>query len=75
MDACSRRITGRPIDASQETELVIDAPGMAIPRRRPAGDDTILHSDNGTQYTSWAFGKRLREAGLPGSMGTHRGLP
>jgi putative transposase len=72
MDAWSRRIIGWSIDNRQETSLVIDALGMAILRRRP-GDgksSTILHSDHGTQYTSWAFGKRLREAGLLGSMGT-----
>jgi putative transposase len=45
MDACSRRIIGWSIDVSQKTELVIDALGMAILRRRPAGQDTILHSD------------------------------
>jgi len=27
------------------------------------------YSDRGTQYTSWAFGHHLREAGLLGSMG------
>lgn len=70
MDACSRRIIGWSIDTSQKTGLVVDALGMAILRRRPAVRDTILHSDHGTQYTSWAFGKRLREAGLLGSMGT-----
>ena len=43
---------------------------MAVTRRQPGGDSTILHSDHGTQYTSWAFGKRLRDAGLLGSMGT-----
>ena len=40
---------------------------MARLRRKPVG--TILHSDRGTQYTSWLFGNRLREAGLMGSMG------
>ena len=29
-----------------------------------------MHSDHGTQYTSWAFGRRLRAAGLLGSMGS-----
>ena len=48
MDACSRRITGWPVDASGETELVIDALGMAIPRRRPDGNSAILHSGHGT---------------------------
>jgi putative transposase len=70
MDACSRRIIGWSIDVSQKSELVIDAIGMAILRRRPEASKTILHSDHGTQYTSWAFGKRLRDAGLLGSMGT-----
>ena len=49
------------------TELVVDALEMARLRRRPVG--TTLHSDRGTQYTSWLFGHRLREAGLIGSMG------
>jgi putative transposase len=43
---------------------------MAVARRKPDARSTILHSDHGTQYTSWAFGKRLRDAGLLGSMGT-----
>jgi putative transposase len=29
-----------------------------------------VHSDHGTQYTSWAFGRRLRAARLLGSMGS-----
>jgi transposase InsO family protein len=41
MDACSRRIIGWSIDISQKTELVVDALGMAILRRRPAAEDTI----------------------------------
>ena len=28
------------------------------------------HSDHGSQYTSWAFGRRLRAAGILGSMGS-----
>ena len=74
MDAYSRRIIGWCIADHIRTELVIDALGMAIIRRDPAknpnDNKTILHSDHGTQYTSWAFGKRLRDAGLLGSMGT-----
>ncbi len=55
---------------TQKTELVVDVIRMAILRRRPEVSKTILHPDHGTQYTSWAFGKRLRDAGLLGSMGT-----
>ena len=70
MDAYSRRIIGWSIAHHMRTELVIDALGMATLRRRPEDGATILHSDHGTQYTAWAFGQRLRAAGLLGSMGT-----
>ncbi|MBX6389098.1 MAG: IS3 family transposase [Frankia sp.] len=70
MDAFSRRIIGWSMAHHVRTELVLDALGMAILRRRPEENTTILHSDHGTQYTSWAFGKRLRDAGLLPSMGT-----
>jgi putative transposase len=58
------------IDARQDTDLVVNALTMAVARRNPPARSTVLHSDHGTQYTSWAFGKRLRDAGLLGSMGT-----
>ncbi|WP_055483808.1 IS3 family transposase [Sphaerimonospora mesophila] len=70
MDAYSRRIIGWSIDSRQDTDLVVGALAMAVARRNPNRESTILHSDHGTQYTSWAFGKRLRDAGLLGSMGT-----
>jgi putative transposase len=41
---------------------------MAISQRRPAG--VIHHSDQGTQYTSIAFGQRCREAGVRPSTGS-----
>jgi putative transposase len=70
MDAYSRRVIGWSIDKRQDTNLVVSALVMAVTRRGPSGNSTILHSDHGTQYTAWAFGKRLRDAGLLGSMGT-----
>ncbi len=69
MDAFSRLVIGWSIADHIRTELVTDALGMAILRRQPAPDGTILHSDHGSQYTSWAFGQ-LRRAGLLGSMGS-----
>ena len=50
------------------TELVVDALQMARWQRHHA-TGTVVHSDRGSQYTSWVFGHRLREAGLLGSMG------
>jgi putative transposase len=32
--------------------------------------EVIAHSDHGSNYCSWVFGQRLRNAGLLGSMGT-----
>jgi putative transposase len=67
LDVYSRRVVGWSIADHLRTELVLDALDMARCRRKPAA--TIVHSDRGTQYTSWLFGNRLREAGLLGSMG------
>jgi len=52
------------------TELVADAVQMATWKRRPPPDQVIAHSDHGSQYTSWLFGQKLRDAGLLGSMGS-----
>ncbi len=72
IDAFSRRVVGWSIADHLRAELVVDALQMAIWRRngRPAG--TIMHTDHASQpeYTSWAFGRRLRAAGILGSMGS-----
>jgi putative transposase len=70
LDAFSRRVVGWSIADHVRSELVVDALQMAIWRRRPASGETIAHSDHGSTYTSWAFGRRLRGAGLLGSMGS-----
>ncbi|GAB2675029.1 IS3 family transposase [Barrientosiimonas humi] len=67
LDVYSRRVVGWSIADHLRTELVVDALEMARMHRKPVG--TVVHSDRGTQYTSWLFGNRLREAGLLGSMG------
>jgi transposase InsO family protein len=69
LDVYARRIVGWSIADHLRAELVVDALELARWRRRPAPGETVLHSDRGAQYTSWAFGRRLREAGLLGSMG------
>jgi putative transposase len=70
LDAWSRRVVGWSIADHIRSELVVDALQMAIWRRQPPKDQTVAHSDHGSQYTSWAFGRRLRGAGLLGSMGS-----
>jgi putative transposase len=68
LDACSRRVVGWSIDAAPTAALVTNALGMAIEARRPAGP-TVIHSDQGAQYGSWAFTRRAQDAGLLSSMG------
>ena len=46
----------------------MDALNLAIGQRRPK--DVIHHSDQGSQYTSIAFGLRGKEAGVRPSMGS-----
>jgi transposase InsO family protein len=70
IDAWSRLVVGWAIADHLRAELVVAALDMARWRRRPQPGQTIHHSDHGTQYTAWAFGQRLRHAGLMGSMGT-----
>ncbi len=50
------------------TELVLDTLNIALWQRRPKA--VIHHSDQGTQYTSIAFGLRCQEAGARPSMGS-----
>jgi putative transposase len=68
LDAFSRRVVGWAMANHLRTELVLDALNMAIYRRNPVG--VVHHSDQGTQYTSIAFGQRCREAGIRPSMGS-----
>jgi len=68
LDVFSRRIVGWSMATHLRSELVLEALNMAIGQRRPA--QVIHHSDQGTQYTSIAFGQRCREAGVQPSMGS-----
>jgi len=69
LDAFSRRIVGWSMAGHLRTELVLDALDMAISQRDPA-PGLVHHSDHGCQYTSLAFGRRLTDAKIAGSMGT-----
>jgi len=68
LDAWSRRVIGWAMATHLRTELVLDALNMAVWQRRP--EQVIHHSDQGTQYTSIAFGVRCREVGVRPSMGS-----
>ena len=56
--ALSRRVVGWSMASHLRTELVLEALNMGLWQRRP--DSVVHHSDQGCQYTSYAFGKRCR---------------
>ena len=68
LDVYSRRIVGWSMETHLRTELILAALNMALTQRNPSA--VIHHSDKGCQYTSYAFGKRCREAGVMPSMGS-----
>lgn len=67
LDVFSRRVVGWAMASHLRTELVLKALDMAIRQRRPT--EVVHHSDQGSQYTSIAFGQRCKEAGVRPSMG------
>lgn len=69
LDAYSRRVVGWSIDASATAALVTNALGMAIQARTPP-PGTVIHSDRGVQFGSWAFTDRAKASGLVPSMGS-----
>ena len=68
IDVWSRRVVGWSIGEHMRTEQVLAALNMAIAQRRP--EAVIHHSDQGSQYTALAFGKRCQEMGVRPSMGS-----
>ena len=68
LDVFSRRVVGWSMAGHLRTELVLDALGMAVEQRRPGS--VIHHSEQGCQYTSFAFGERCRRWGVVPSMGS-----
>ena len=68
LDVFSRRVIGWSMANHLRTRLVLDALDMALWQRRP--DGVVHHSDQGSQYTSIAFGNRCRNAGVRPSTGS-----
>jgi transposase InsO family protein len=68
LDAWSRRVVGWSVATHLRTELVLEPLNMAVWQRRPS--EVIHHADQGTQYTSVAFGLRCLKAQVRPSMGS-----
>ena len=59
IDLYSRRVVAHSISPKHSTQLITRAFKSAFKIRQP-GDGLIFHSDRGSQYTSYAFGKLLK---------------
>lgn len=66
MDLFSRKIVGWATRPTIHRELVLDAVLMAVRRRRPRG--TLVHSDQGTQFSCDAWRRFCRSNRLQPSM-------
>lgn len=69
IDVFSRMVVGWSMGERQTVDLVLGALNMAV-RNRQSVSGVTHHSDHGSQYTSLQFGKRLKETGILGSMGS-----
>lgn len=69
LDLYSRKVVGWAIDRRCDTALVNDALAKAH-TSRSSTSGTVIHSDHGSQFTSWAFTENVRRLGLTSSMGT-----
>jgi putative transposase len=67
LDLFSRRVIGWSMQSRMERDLVIQALLMALWRRKPK-HKVIIHSDQGSQYTSHEWQSFLKAHGLDCSM-------
>ncbi len=69
LDTYSRKVVGWSMGERMTQELVLDAMRMALGRRRPDREGTLLHhSDRGSQYANGAYQELLCEENITCSM-------
>ena len=67
LDLFSRKIVGWSMQSLMTKQIVLDALLMAVWRRKPT-NQVMVHSDQGSQYTSYEWQSFLKEHGLEASM-------
>jgi putative transposase len=71
VDGCSRLAVGHAMGEHATAELAIGAVELAVWRRGLIhGEGLVQHSDQGSQFTSLAFGSKLQALGIRASMGS-----
>lgn len=69
LDVFSRKVVGWAVATDLSTMIVRRALDMAVQARTPGGG-LVLHSDQGSQFTSASFRQHLTELEIRPSMGT-----
>ncbi|MFD0917582.1 IS3 family transposase, partial [Pseudahrensia aquimaris] len=67
IDLFSRRVVGWSVQSRQTTDVVLQALLMAVWRRKPT-QRVLIHSDQGSQFTSIDWASFLRQHNLQHSM-------
>lgn len=67
VDLYARRIVGWAFSKQPNTKLVLAALDRAVRERKPSGE-LMFHSDQGAQYNSFGFIRRLQDLGITQSM-------
>ncbi len=67
IDLYSRRVVGWAMQSRQTTDLVLQALLMAVWRRKPS-NKVLVHSDQGSQFTSMGWASFLKAHNLEHSM-------
>lgn len=70
VDGCSRLAVGHAMSEHATAELAISAVELGVWRRGLVDDGLVHHSDQGSQFTSLAFGSKLHALGIRASMGS-----
>ncbi|STA84826.1 ISEc14 transposase B [Citrobacter youngae] len=71
VDLFSRKIIGWSMQSRMTKDIVLNALLMAVWRRNPQ-KQVLVHSDQGSQYTSHEWQSFLKSHGLEGSMSRRR---
>jgi len=67
VDLYARRIVGWAFSTQPNANLALAALDMAVKQRKPSGE-LMFHSDQGAQYNSFGFIRRLQGLGITQSM-------
>jgi transposase InsO family protein len=71
IDVDSRRVVGWQLATHMRTTLVLDALRMALTQHRPGADvRLVVHSDAGSQYTSFDYTQVLDDHDVQQSIGS-----